>query len=890
MATGNITIAVKLEGVQNAAQQLDQLKNKITKGLNFGKVALGITAVSQGLNILRQGLAAANRIMNTTIERYAQFDKGLANVSTLLGDQANKYLPQYRRELIALSSKYGEAVENLTKPLYDVISASVEPAKAMQLLDVAAKGAKVGIADLGTAVDTYTTSINAWHLAVDQAAKVADIWQMTIKRGKTTLGEIGQNLAKVAPLAAALNVPIEQIAAGLATLTKQGVPTAIAFTQLAAIFRGLVRHEKDAARHFPKLAPIFNKQALASMGLQKWLTKLYEATGGNVNILVKLFGRAEAINAVLAMTGKNAKMAAEDLAAMQNATGELERGFENVKKSFSFRWDQLKTKFQNIALVLGESLAPAALAVGNVVAKILQLVNPLLRLLGKMPLGIQVLTAAVIGLVAAQSKWAWASKLARLNVISLSKAAIQQTRAFYKLSFSVANINRKLPTLQRLLGGTTKASRILSGVFQAGLAPAIAFATTEVIRAIDAFKEMRKAHKELMESLSSMSDLQLAQTMVASLEIARKEIAETGKVSKETRKQFKLLVKAGKIDKSVLDALDDAVQLNKEWTFWQLRLADAVKKWREEHKKSKGKEPAPDKDFKDLNKLLDELLNKTKDTGEAISELPAKFKPLHDALHKYNIDVSQLLERMEKGVKLKISYEIPEIPIDEADIEEKQEQMPKLTVKTDFSVEGITEEDAARIKGALNSVQYAFADTFADIMTGTMSLKKAFHSLGYSIQKAFVQLAAQSVARSIFAQLHSILTAAGGYIVQAGAKLIQWFVGTMGPLGIPAAAASIAGIIALFNQLKHAVGFAEGGLWTGGPAYIVPVTPGAPIGMISERGEPEYIVPASKAQASTVIIENHYHISGAVIDKQAFEGFVDDINYIQRRENFLRRG
>lgn len=212
--------------------------------------------------------------------------------------------------------------------------------------------------------------------------------------------------------------------------------------------------------------------------------------------------------------------------------------------------------------------------------------------------------------------------------------------------------------------------------------------------------------------------------------------------------------------------------------------------------------------------------------------------------------------------------------------------MPPLKIH----VEGITEEDAARIQGTLDTVQYAFADTFANIMTGTMSLKKAFHSLGYSIQKAFVQLAAQSVARSIFAQLHSILTAAGGYIVQAGAKLIQWFVGTMGPLGIPAAAASIAGIIALFNQLKHAVGFAEGGLWTGGPAYIVPVTPGAPIGMISERGEPEYIVPASKAQASTVIIENHYHISGAVIDKQAFEGFVDDINYIQRRENFLRRG
>ena len=867
MATGNITIAVKLEGVQNAAQQLDQLKNKITKGLNFGKVALGITAVSQGLNILRQGLAAANRVMNTTIERYAQFDKGLANVSTLLGDQANKYLPQYRRELIALSSKYGEAVTNLTKPLYDVISASVEPAKAMQLLDVAAKGAKVGIADLGTAVDTYTTSINAWHLAVDQATKVADIWQMTIKRGKTTLGEIGQNLAKVAPLAAALNVPIEQIAAGLATLTKQGVPTAIAFTQLAAIFRGLVRNQERAAKHFPKLAPIFNKQALASMGLQKWLTKLYEATGGNVNILVKLFGRAEAINAVLAMTGKNAKMAAEDLAAMQNATGELERGFENVKKSFSFRWDQLKTKFQNIALVLGESLAPAALAVGNVVAKILQLVNPLLRLLGKMPSGIQVLTAAVIGLVAVQNKWAWTSKLLSLDVGKLTKAVISQGRAFF--------------TLQGKISGVTAA------LGAAGLGAAIGFAITQVMRLVDAIKKAKKAHEELIDFMRGFSDLSMAQTVVADLERARNQLQNTGKVSKEVRKELKNLAKAGKIDESVLESLKDEKALLAELHFWQIKLNKLTEEWKAKHAKAADSTKKSTEAIQQLGIAAETSAEATQQLGSALEGTPStkaleRWRILINALHTYRIDVSDLIERLEKGFTPKISYQIEKLPVDELSLPE----LPPLKIH----VEGITEEDAARIQGTLDSVQYAFADTFADIMTGTMSLKKAFHSLGYSIQKAFVQLAAQSVARSIFAQLHSILTAAGGYIVQAGAKLIQWFVGTMGPLGIPAAAASIAGIVALFNQLKHAVGFAEGGLWTGGPAYIVPVTPGAPIGMISERGEPEYIVPASKAQASTVIIENHYHISGAVIDKQAFEGFVDDINYIQRRENFLRRG
>jgi hypothetical protein len=44
-----------------------------------------------------------------------------------------------------------------------------------------------------------------------------------VKLGKTTFEELSQSMFQVAPLAAAMNVPLEEVTAAVGTFTKQGV-------------------------------------------------------------------------------------------------------------------------------------------------------------------------------------------------------------------------------------------------------------------------------------------------------------------------------------------------------------------------------------------------------------------------------------------------------------------------------------------------------------------------------------------------------------------------------------------------------------------------------------------------------------------------------------------
>ena len=58
---------------------------------------------------------------------------------------------------------------------------------------------------------------------------------------------MGQSIAQVAPIAAAYDVEMEQVLAAVATLTKQGTPTAQAMTQIRAAIVGVSKYLGDGA-------------------------------------------------------------------------------------------------------------------------------------------------------------------------------------------------------------------------------------------------------------------------------------------------------------------------------------------------------------------------------------------------------------------------------------------------------------------------------------------------------------------------------------------------------------------------------------------------------------------------------------------------------------------
>ena len=302
------------------------------------------------------GIAATTYALKKSIEQFASFEKELANVSTLV-DTNVVSMAKFQKELFALDSNLGSVTE-LTKGLYQALSAGVDAAKAVEFVGKAALAAKAGLSDTFTAVDAGTTILNAFGISTDKATDIYDLMFTTVKEGKTTFAELASSVGKISPIASAAGVSVTEMHAALATLTKGGFATREASARLATALGTIIKPSSEAQELAKSLGLEFNATALRAKGLHGFLQDVAKATGGNVDQLALLFGGMESLSVMLALTGKQSQEFTDILDRMGDVSGATKEAFDKQKVTLTALWDTFKNTIGKQAIILGEKLAP----------------------------------------------------------------------------------------------------------------------------------------------------------------------------------------------------------------------------------------------------------------------------------------------------------------------------------------------------------------------------------------------------------------------------------------------------------------------------------------------------------------------------------------------------
>lgn len=270
-----------------------------------------------------------------------QFQQSMKEVATLSSGIKGS-LTDYMNQVMEVTREVPILANDAAKALYQIVSAGHDGADGMKILEVSAKAAIGGVTDTATAADGITTLLNAYKLDVSQAEKISDQLFTTVKLGKTSFGELGQSIAQAAPVAAAYGVEIDQVLAAVATLTKQGTPTAQAMTQIRASIIAVSKVLGDGA---------FDNRTY-----QEALAEVAKQAGGSESKLRELVPEVEAVNAVLGLTGINVKEAAGHLKEMQNATGAAEEAFKEMASSAQNQLQLLQNNVTAFLRPMGESI------------------------------------------------------------------------------------------------------------------------------------------------------------------------------------------------------------------------------------------------------------------------------------------------------------------------------------------------------------------------------------------------------------------------------------------------------------------------------------------------------------------------------------------------------
>lgn len=298
-------------------QRIEALRN-VTGA--FQELAAGIEGLTQGAEAFNTAMRQANTLAEKN-------EAGFAGMRDEV-DRLAKELPVLREEL--------------ARGLYTVISADVPEAEWMEVLETAARSSVGALADLGEIVSVTGTLVKNYGLSWKEAGDIQDKIQLTAKVGETTFSEMAAALPRVSASASTLGVSIDELMGVFASLTGVSGDTAEVSTQLAAVLNALVKPAGEATAMAERMGIQFDAASVkAAGGFSAFIKQLdgevtaFAAKSGMLreSIYGTLFGRAEALRALIPLTGELAEKYERDTASMASASGTLAGAFDEMSKT-----------------------------------------------------------------------------------------------------------------------------------------------------------------------------------------------------------------------------------------------------------------------------------------------------------------------------------------------------------------------------------------------------------------------------------------------------------------------------------------------------------------------------------------------------------------------------
>lgn len=347
--------------IKTVASHLKKIKdNKVVKFVAKGVKAFGGIVAKLGFAGAAAGFGAVTAAGTLALKSAMDFEKGMANVGTLLDGDVKGKLSSMGESLKTISKDTGVDLNNLSGGLYEVVSAFGESADSTKQLEIAAKAAKAGNAETSEAVKMLSAVTKGYgDTSAEAVGKAADLAFETVKLGQTSFPELASSMGAVIPLASTLKVSQEELFGAMATLTGVTGGTAEVTTQLKATMQGFMSPTAEMSAALKKMGYASGAAALESEGLGSILNKLKDSVNGDEVAFAGLFSSVEAKNAVLALAGSQAENFVTKTDAMTKASGAAEGAFQQQNKSVA----AMAGKIKNYGMVMLTSIGEKALPI-----------------------------------------------------------------------------------------------------------------------------------------------------------------------------------------------------------------------------------------------------------------------------------------------------------------------------------------------------------------------------------------------------------------------------------------------------------------------------------------------------------------------------------------------
>lgn len=476
--------------VKQLANDLGLVHDRVTAADKaFMKWTQSVVAIGAVTNSIQQ----ISGVLNTVTEDSRTFGAAMKAANTMAGKDAEGFA-QLKDQVAELSKSIPMARDALANGLYQVISNGVPEDNWIDYLRASSRAAVGGIADVGEVVKVTSTVIKNYGLEWSAAQDIQDKIQLTAKNGVTSFEQLAAALPSVTGQAAQLGVSFTEMLAVMSTLTGVTGNTSEVATQLASVLTALTKESSKSQKMAEEMGIEFNAASIkAAGGLRNYLQELdrtvtaYAQKSGQLkeSIYSKLFGRAEALRLVNGLTGEMAAKFDENIAALDNSAGTIDKAFETMSSTGAATTQMLKNQFA---------------AVTDLIAGIVGGIQPYLNFtaqLGMTILSVTSLTKAIKGL-----------NIAHALMIARTKAGGVAMLAFGLRASRAAAFSRVFSAALKGVAFQATATKIaIRGLMMAtGVGALIAGVTFAVEKLTGAFEDASDAAEDTTEKIDRVAD------------------------------------------------------------------------------------------------------------------------------------------------------------------------------------------------------------------------------------------------------------------------------------------------------------------------------------------------------------------------------------------------
>jgi TP901 family phage tail tape measure protein len=362
-------------------------------------------------NILKRlvSIGLAYQAVRKVVDDLSTSETNLANVASLGVDN----IEELGKGVQQIGLEVSVPLHDIEEGLYDVVSAGVEANEQINVLDASARAAKAGLAETTDALGLGSAVIKGYGKEWSDFDDVMDQAFQTVKLGQTTFPELAANLGKVVPLASTLKIETAELFGVFATLTGVTGNASEVATQFRGILAATAKPTEDLTNLMHSLGYESAEAAIKQEKMAGFLKIVADASGGSADEMTKLFGRIEAVNAVLALSGKQYDTFIDKSEQVREGAGAMGEAFEKQAETGRSAGIRFDNTVQVLSQRLTKSFIPA-------ITDLINIGSDLLGWFAELDEGTQKATLAVTGFILIGSRVPAMIVAIRTSIIALN--------------------------------------------------------------------------------------------------------------------------------------------------------------------------------------------------------------------------------------------------------------------------------------------------------------------------------------------------------------------------------------------------------------------------------------------------------------------------------------